>query len=41
MNNYKDNYIVIQTFMIRELKLKGNELILYALIHGFSQDGTS
>lgn len=27
--------------MIRELKLKGNELILYALIHGFSQDGTS
>ena len=41
MNNYKDNYIVIQTFMIRELKLKGNDLILYALIHGFSQDGTS
>lgn len=41
MNDYKENYIVIQAFMVQELNLKGNELILYALIHGFSQDGTS
>lgn len=27
--------------MITDLKLSGNELILYALIHGFSQDGDS
>lgn len=32
-----DNYIVIQGFMINELKLKGNELIIYAIIYGFSQ----
>jgi len=34
-----ENYINIQGWMINELKLKGNELILYALIYGFSQDG--
>lgn len=27
--------------MINELKLKGNELIVYAIIYGFSQDGQS
>ena len=27
--------------MFRDLKLSGNELIIYALIHGFSQDGKS
>ena len=27
--------------MTQELKLSGNELILYALIYGFSQDSTS
>lgn len=32
-------YIVIQSFMRSELKLKGNELLAYAIIHGFSQDG--
>jgi len=32
-------YINIQGWMINRLKLKGNELILYALIYGFSQDG--
>lgn len=33
----RDNYIVIQGWMVTELGLKGNELIVYALIHGFSQ----
>lgn len=36
-----ENYIVIQGFMITELNLKGVELILYALIYGFTQDGES
>ena len=27
--------------MITKLKLKGNELLVFALIHGFSQDGES
>lgn len=31
------NYIVIQSFMVKALKLKGNELLIYALIYGFSQ----
>lgn len=34
-------YITIQGWMINELKLKGNDLIIYAIIHGFSQDGES
>lgn len=34
-----ENYINIQGWMINELELKGNELILYALIYGFTQDG--
>ncbi len=33
-----DNYIVIQGFMVNELKLKGNELLVYAIIYGFSQE---
>lgn len=33
------NYVVIQSFMVNRLNLKGNELIIYALIYGFSQDG--
>lgn len=32
-----ENYIVIQGWMIKDLKLKGNELIIYAIIYGFSQ----
>ena len=36
-----ENYVVIQGWMVNELKLSGNELILYALIYGFSQDGKS
>lgn len=33
-------YIVIQSWMLTELKLKGNELIVYAVIFGFTQDGS-
>lgn len=36
-----DNYIQISGWMLNELDLKGNELMIYALIHGFSQDGKS
>lgn len=35
------NYITIQSFMIKDLKLKGNELLTYAIIYGFSQNGES
>jgi predicted transcriptional regulator len=35
------NYIHIESFMVTQLKLKGNELIVYAIIYGFSQDGKS
>ena len=41
MNINPENYITIQGFMVTELGLKGNELILYALIYGFTQDGES
>lgn len=34
-----ENYITIQGWMINELKLTGNDLICYAIIYGFSQDG--
>ena len=33
-----ENFITIQGWMVNELKLKNNELIIYALIYGFSQD---
>ncbi len=35
----EDNYIMIQGWMVTELELKGNELMIFAIIHGFSQDG--
>ena len=35
------NYITILSPMITVLRLKGNELLIFALIHGFSQDGQS
>lgn len=43
MNNVKDgSYILIQSWMIKDLELKGNELLIYAIIYGFSQaDGTA
>ena len=34
-----DNYIVIKGWMISELGLSGNELLVYAVIYGYSQDG--
>lgn len=37
----ENNYIVIQGWMRKELGLSGNELLAYALIYGFSQDGES
>ena len=38
-NKVKDgNYIMIQSFMVKDLKLKGNELLVYAIIYGFSQE---
>lgn len=36
-----EHYITIMEFMVRDLELSGNELIAYALIYGFSQDGES
>ncbi len=39
MNIKPDNYICIQGWMITELGLKNSELMIYALIYGFSQDG--
>ena len=36
-----NNYINIQGWMCSKLKLSGNELLIYALIYGFSQDGVS
>ena len=42
MSYVKDgSYINIQPFMVRDLELKGNELLIYAIIYGFSQDGES
>lgn len=38
---YDNNYIQIEGWMINKLNLSGNELLVYALIYGFSQDGVS
>lgn len=35
----RDNYLHICGWMITDLNLKGNELLVYAIIYGFSQDG--
>lgn len=32
-----NNYVVIQGYMINELKLQSNHLLIYAIIHSFSQ----
>lgn len=32
------NFIVIQGWMINNLKLKGNNLLVFAIVYGFSQD---
>ncbi len=36
-----DNFYVVQSFMIKDLKLKPNEALIYAIIYGFSQDNQS
>lgn len=33
----RENYIVVQGFMVKDMMLKGNELLIYAIIYGFSQ----
>lgn len=35
----RENYINIQGWMVTDLYLKGNELLIYAMIYGFTQDG--
>lgn len=35
----RENYLNIQGWMVTDLKLKGNDLLIYALIYGFTQDG--
>lgn len=35
------NYIAIQGWMRNKLNLKGNDLLVYAIIYGYSQDGES
>lgn len=42
MSAVKDtNFIAIQGWMRTKLNLKGNELLIFALVYGFSQDGQS
>ena len=36
-----DNYIVIPGWAINHLNLKGNDLMVYSIVYGFSQDGES
>ena len=39
MKSKSESYIVIKDWMVSKLGLKGVELIIYAIIFGFSQDG--
>jgi hypothetical protein len=32
-----ENFILVSGFMVNDLKLKGNELLVYAIIYGFTQ----
>ena len=36
-----NNYFVVQGFMVNELNLSGNELMIYAILYGFSQEPNS
>lgn len=36
-----NNFYTIQGWMVNQLNLQGNELLVYAIIYGFSQDGES
>lgn len=37
----EENFICIQGWMLTKLNLKGNDLLVYAIIYGYSQDGSS
>ena len=37
----ENTYLVIQSWMVTDLQLSGNDLMVYAIIYGFSQDGES
>jgi len=39
--NINKNYITIQGWMVSEFSLKGNDLLIYSIIYGFTQDGES
>lgn len=41
MKDISESVLVIQPWMVTELKLKGNELLVFAIIHNFSSDGES
>ncbi len=34
----RDGFFIVQAFMINDLDLKGNELMVYAIIYGYSQN---
>ena len=36
-----NSYVNIHAFMVNELHLSGNALLIYSVIYGFSQDGKS
>ena len=36
-----ENFYVVKGWMVNELKLKGSELSIFAIVYGFSQDGES
>ena len=40
-NMKRNSYITIQGWMVTDLRLSGTELLVYAIIYGFSQDDTS
>lgn len=39
VDNAKDPYIMVYQFMCEEMGLKGGELLIYALIYGYSVSG--
>lgn len=41
MLNFEETYITVKGWMSSVLKLRGNELLAFALVYGFSQDGQS
>lgn len=41
MNNNQKRYFTISRWMVSELNLASNDLLVYAIIYGFSQDGES